>query len=169
MNPMNRTLRRSIRIIAALALSSLGSTVHADDALGSDPIAGYASYHVRLEVVRNRVYMGAPEQLLSAGEPASAELDPGSPRGALRIQQRVTRFPGAGRTMALLELEFFGLDGGEPQRLVAPTLGVELGVAQTYELRTPQGLINVRATVDGLDPVHEEAGSQPLTIPYPTI
>ena len=160
---------RSVPIIAAIALSSLVSIPGAANAPDDGAGAGFATYHVRLEVARNRVHMGAPEQTLPAGESVTAELDMGRQAAPLLVNQRVTRFPGAGDTMALLELEFFRVDDDGPRRLVAPTLGVELGKAETYEVATAQGLISVRATVEGRDPVTQDAGQGPQTTPYPAL
>lgn len=166
---MNRAMSRSVAIIAAIALYSLVSVPGVANAPEDPSIAGYAAYHVRLEVARNRVHMGAPEQTLPAGESGTSQLDMGRRSSPLLVNQRVTRFPGAGETMALLELEFFRLEGDQLRRLVAPTLGVELGKAETYEVATAQGLISVRATVEGRDPVTQDAGQGPTTTPYPSL
>jgi hypothetical protein len=162
-------MRRSAPIIAAIALYSLVSVPSSANAPEDASIAGYAAYHVRLEVARNRIHMGAPEQTMSAGQSATAEVDMGRRSPPLLVNQRVTRFPGAGEKMAILELEFFRLEGDEPRRLVAPTLGVELGKAEVYEVATAQGLITVRATVEGLDPVIGGGSEGPSTNPYPTL
>ena len=162
-------MSRSVPIIAAIALYSLVSMPSAANAPEDASIAGYAAYHVRLEVARNRVHMGAPEQTLTAGESATSQLDMGRRSSPLMVNQRVSRFPGAGETMALLELELFRLDSDGPRRLVASTLGVELGKVEIYEVATAQGLISVRATVEGRDPVTQDAGPGPTTTPYPAL
>lgn len=162
-------MNRSVPIIAALALYSLVCVPSSANAPQDESIAGYAAYHVRLEVSRNRVHVGAPEQTLPAGESATSQIYTGQRTAPLLVNQRVTRFPGAGDTRALLELEFFRLDGDEPRRLVAPTLGVELGKAETYEVATAQGLLTVRATVEGRDPVSGSEAGGPTTSPYPAL
>ena len=162
-------MTRSVPIIAAIALYSLVCIPSSANAPQDESIAGYAAYHVRLEVARNRVHVGAPELTLPAGESVTSQLDMGRRAAPLLVNQRVTRFPGAGETKALLELEFFRLEGDGPRRLVAPTLGVELGKAETYEVATAQGLITVRATVEGREPVSEQDGRGPATTPYPAL
>ena len=160
---------RSVPIIAALALYSLVCIPSSANAPEDDSISGYAAYHVRLEVSRNRIHVGAPELTVPAGESATAQIYTGQRSAPLLVNQRVTRFPGAGETRALLELEIFRLDGDEPRRLVAPTLGVELGRAETYEVATAQGLLTVRATVEGRDPVSGAETGGPATSPYPAL
>lgn len=162
-------MRRSAPIIAAIALYSLVSVPSSAIAPVDASIAGYATYHVRLEVARNRIHVAAPEQTLPAGESATTQVDMGYRSPPLVLNQRVTRFPGAGKKMALLELEFFRIDDGEPRRLIAPTLGVELGKAQAYEVATAQGLITIRATVEGVDPVTDAGPDGPATKPYPML
>ncbi len=166
-NLTKRAMSRPIPIIAAIALYSLVSVSGFANAPEDASIAGYAAYHVRLEVARNRVHVGAPERTVAEGESATSQFDMGRRASPLMVNQRVTRFPGAGQTMALLELEFFRLEGDQPRRWVAPTLGVELGKVETYEVATAEGLLTLRATVEGRDPVSGDANHGPATSPYP--
>lgn len=131
--------------------------------------APYAAYQVRLEIVRNGVFLGAPEVTLATGMPSPVEVLESRP-GALRVMQRVTAFPGAGGDKALLELEFLGPgQGAVPQRIVAPTLGVSLGQSESYEMSTAQGRLRIRATVEGLDQAPDVATDTLQTFAYPEI
>ena len=160
-------MRHPTRIITAFSLTLLAVVSLGAIAFENQP-SGYAAYEVKLEVSRNGIHMGAPESTLNAGESSRVELGSGAGPGALTVQQRVSRFPGAEKSMALLELEFFGIADGQPKRLVAPTLGVELGQPEVYQVKTEQGVLLVRATVEGRGPVAGDAGGGPQGIAYPS-
>lgn len=152
-------------IIAAITLNFLvGVPISAQSG-----VAGFAAYTVRLEVIRNGVYVAAPPSTLAAGESGSVELVGGARQGTMRAIHRVTGFPGSGDSRALLELELYGLADGRSRRIVAPTLGVELGVSELYELRTEQGLMRITATVEGIAPTFDEPSSALQTFAHPTI
>lgn len=142
---------RKSRIIAPIALNWLACSAISAAALETlQP--GYPAYEVRLEISRDGVHLGAPVATVSEGEPSTADLfTPARRQAALRVSHRVTPFPGAEDSKALLELELFSVDReGHARRLVAPTLGIDLGTEQAYEVGTPQGVIEVRAVVEGL-------------------
>lgn len=160
LSPVFRSFARHLSIIAVFVGGGWTSSAVA---------APFPAYQVRLEIVRNGIFLGAPEATVLTGTPIPVEVLAAHP-GALRVMQRVTAFPGAPEHKALLELEILGASQGAlPRRLAAPTLGVSLGHAQTYELRTDQGSIRIRATVDGLadSPVTAADGLQ--TFAYPGI
>jgi hypothetical protein len=156
------------RIIAPIALNLLACFAGPVGALETlQP--GYPAYQVSLEIARNGVHLGAPVATAPEGEAITADLfTPTRRQAAMRVSHRVTPFPGAEDTKVLLELELFGMDrDGEPRRLVAPTLGVDLGTEQSYEIRTPQGVISVRARVEGLALLDgtERDGPQGVAVP----
>jgi hypothetical protein len=156
------------RIIAPIALNLL--VCFAGPAAALETLQpGYPAYEVSLEISRNGVHLGAPVATAPEGEPITADLfTPARRQAALRVSHRVTPFPGAEDSKALLELELFGVDrDGEARRLVAPTIGIDLGTEQSYEVRTAVGVISVRARVEGLallDGVERE-GPQGLAYP----
>ena len=157
------------RIIAPIALNLLAC--FADSASALETLQpGYPAYVVTLEISRNGVHLGAPVATAAEGEPITADLfTPARRQAALRVSHRVTPFPGAEDSKALLELELFGVDrDGATQRLVAPTIGVDLGTEQSYEVRTPQGLINVRARVEGLALLDDTPRDGPQGLAYPS-
>lgn len=157
------------RIIAPIALNLLAWCIGPAVALETlQP--GYPAYQVSLEISRNGVHLGAPVATAPEGEPITADLfTPARRQAALRVSHRVTPFPGAEDSKALLELELFGVDrDGETRRLVAPTIGVELGTDQSYEVLTPQGVISVRARVEGLALLDDTQRDGPLGLPYPS-
>nr|WP_293249461.1 hypothetical protein [Panacagrimonas sp.] len=131
---------------------------------------GYPAYVVTLEISRNGVHLGAPVATAAEGEPITADLfTPARRQAALRVSHRVTPFPGAEDSKALLELELFGVDrDGEARRLVAPTLGIDLDTEQAYEVATPQGVISVRARVEGLAILDETRRDGPQGVAYPS-
>jgi hypothetical protein len=158
-----------LRIIAPIALNLLVCSVTTATALETlQP--GYPAYQVSLEIARNGVHLGAPVATSPEGEPITADLfTPAQRQAALRVSHRVTPFPGAEDSKALLELELFGIDGnGTTRRLIAPTLGVELGTDQTYEVRTTQGVIRVRARVEGLAVLETAQPDGPQGFAYPS-
>ena len=158
---------RTDRIIAAIALFLLTWIAPASALQTEQP--GYPAYEVRLEVARNGVHLGAPVVTAPEGEASTADLFLPRHRDALRVSHRVTRFPGAEDSKALLELEFFGLGSdGRARRLVAPTLGVELGMVEYYEVRTAQGVITVRAMVEGLARLDDRFDKGPRGFAYPS-
>lgn len=158
---------RPNRIIALAAFNLLVAAVMRPAVALERAQPGYAAYEVRLEVVRNGTVLGRPERIVAAGEPATADLfTPGRP-APLRISHRVTGFPGAEDSKALLELEVFRIEGGVARRLVAPTIGVDLGLTQFYDIPTTQGTLRIRALVDGLSTIYEAPGDGPRGIPYP--
>ncbi|MGQ0503499.1 MAG: hypothetical protein ACT4P0_12980 [Panacagrimonas sp.] len=154
------------RIIAAAAAFAIGFP--AGNAW-AEPVEGFAAYHVTLEVVRNGVLVGAPVSTTVAGQASRVELGPRAQGGSLWMQQRVSRFPGFA-SKALLELEFFG-SGRAPgrSRIVAPTFGIELGRPESFEVKTDEGTMLIRATVEGRSDAPVEAVSGPVGIPYPEI
>ena len=157
------------RIIAPIALNLLTCFVNSATALETlQP--GYPAYVVTLEISRNGVHLGAPVATAAEGEPITADLfTPARRQAALRVSHRVTPFPGAEDSKALLELELFGVDrDGEARRLVAPTLGIDLDTEQAYEVRTPQGVISVRARVEGLAVLDETRRDGPQGVAYPS-
>lgn len=157
------------RIIAPIALNLLVWTPKPATALETlQP--GYPAYEVALEISRNGVYLGGPVATAAEGEPTTADLfTPARSVPALRVSHRVTPFPGAEDSKALLELELFGVDrDGEARRLVAPTIGVDLGTEQSYEVRTPQGVISVRARVEGLALLDGTERDGPQGMAYPS-
>lgn len=155
---------RSTWIIAAICGAGWQTSVTA-----AAEAVPYAAYQVRLEVVRDGVFLGAPEATVATGTPSPVEVLESLP-GTLRVMQRVTAFPGAGGDKALLELEFLGPGRGEAaHRIVAPTIGVSLGRAQSYEMSTEQGRLRIRATVEGLDRAPEAAIESLQTFAYPEI
>ncbi len=155
------------RIIAAIAPILLAWVCFPANALQNEQ-PGYPAYEVRLEVARNGVHLGAPVVTAPEGESSTADLFLPRHRDALRVSHRVTPFPGAADSKALLELEFFGVGGdGRARRLVAPTLGVELGMVEYYEVRTTQGIITVRAIVEGLALLDDSLGGGPRGFAYP--
>lgn len=159
-SPVSRSTARTLSIIAAFAGCGWLPSVAA---------APFPAYQVRLEIVRNGVFLGAPEATVATGLPIPVEVLAARP-GALRVMQRVTAFPGAPDDKALLELEILGgVQGRSPRRIVAPTLGVSLGKAQTYELLTEQGSIRIRATVDGVAEAPLAATDGLQTFAYPGI
>lgn len=159
-------MTRASSIIAAIGgtlLLLLGG--YADAARAAKPSV-FAAYQVRLEISRNGISLGAPESTVVTGESASLELGSAAHPGRVTMQQRVTGFPGADDSKALLELEFYRQGASRLHRIVAPTFGVDLGRAQHYELRTEQGVIRILARVDGL---HEAPGASTpgiQTAPY---
>lgn len=157
------------RIIAPIALNLLACFTGRAIALETlQP--GYPAYQVTLEISRNGVHLGAPVATAAEGEPITADLfTPSRRQAALRVSHRVTPFPGAEDSKALLELELFGIDGdGDRRRLVAPTIGVDLGTAQSYEVRTPQGVYSVRARVEGVALLDGTERDGPQGVAYPT-
>jgi hypothetical protein len=156
------------RIIAPIALNLLACSTGPAAALETlQP--GYPAYQVTLEISRNGVHLGAPVASAPEGEAITADLfTPARRQPALRVSHRVTPFPGAEDSKALLELELFGVDGeGEARRLVAPTIGVDLGTDEAYEIRTPQGVITVLARVEGLALLDESQRDGPQGTAYP--
>lgn len=150
-------------------IAVIASAGWAGDALAATDRVPFAAYQVRLEVVRNGVFLGAPEATLVTGTPSPVEVLASRP-GALRVMQRVTAFPGAADDKALLELEFLGSGQGPvPHRIVAPTIGVSLGRTQSYQLRTEQGELRIQATVEGLDQAPAVADDGLRTFAYPEI
>lgn len=160
-------MNRSKIIIAAFAVDLLFATAFAPVAQALAPPA-FAAYQVKLEITRNGISLGTPESTVTTGESASMELSAARPARML-LQQRVTEFPGAGETKALLELELYGVSGAGSQRIVAPTVGIDLGRSQVYQWETEQGLISVRARVDGLEAVPNPDASGIQTTPYPEV
>lgn len=159
---------RHDRIIAAITfplLAGLSSAAPADN----PPTARFAAYYVSLEIVRNGVHLRTPASTIPAGRPFRVEVGPQSRPGALMVQQRVTGFPGSSDSKALLELEFFGSSGGRNSRIAAPTLGVDLGQSELFEVKTEQGTMSIRATVEGRQNAPAEAAAGPVGIPYPEI
>lgn len=161
-------MTRSNVIIAAIAVNLLFGCAFGATTEALAP-TGFAAYQVRLEITRNGVALGSPESTLARGESASLELIGGARQGNVLVQQRVTGFPGAGDYKALLELELYGPSRSGSQRIVAPTFGIELGRSQLYEMRTEQGLIGIRATVDGLATAPDADSSGIQTMAYPEI
>jgi hypothetical protein len=162
-------MARKTRIIAPIALNLLVWSTNRADALETlQP--GYPAYQVSLEISRNGVHLGAPVATAPEGEPITADLfTPARQQAALRVTHRVTPFPGAEDSKALLELELFRVDsGGEARRLVAPTIGVDLDTEESYEIRTPQGVITVLARVEGLALFDESDRDGPQGVAYPS-
>ncbi|HKY93547.1 MAG TPA: hypothetical protein VJM11_21015, partial [Nevskiaceae bacterium] len=135
---------RRIAIIAAITLNLLAFPCHSE---GGQSPSGYSSYRVRLEVTRNGRPVCAQDTTVAAGE--SLEVPRPSGDEELRVLQRVTKFPGAAGSRALLEVQVFADDGREQWPVVSPTLGLELGAPEVYEVRTGHGLVRIKAVVEG--------------------
>ncbi|MGQ0622028.1 MAG: hypothetical protein ACT4QA_19265 [Panacagrimonas sp.] len=113
---------------------------------GEKPYQGYA---VQLDIVRNGVRLPSPPVTVVGGE--SARFDMACPHcGILRVHQRVEKFPGTRGERVLVELELFQVRGGRLNRLVAPTLGVWLGEAQSSSFKTDIGVLEIRTRVEGV-------------------
>lgn len=154
---------RTASIIAAIGFCGWAASVPA-----AAP-APFPAYQVRLEIVRNGIFLGAPEATVATGMPSPVEVLTARP-GALRVMQRVTAFPGAADDKALLELEILGPNrGAYPRRIVAPTFGVSLGRTQTYVLSTEQGSLSIRATVEGVNQAPQLPVDGLETFAYPEI
>lgn len=111
--------------------------------------AGFAAYDLQLEITRDGMRVPSPALRVPAGEPARFEM--GCPRcGTLRVHQRIKRFPGTQGQRVLVELEIFQVVGGRQNRLVAPTLGLWLGEAQSSSFKTDIGTLEIRARVEGV-------------------
>lgn len=112
----------------------------------------YRVYEVQLDIVRDGMRIPPQATTMAAGEPARFEV--ACPRcGTLRVHQRVEKFPGTKGERVLVELEVFQLKGNKAMRLVAPTLGVWLGEAQSSSFKTDIGLLEIRTRVDGVQNV----------------
>lgn len=152
-------------IIAPMAMSLLFLGALSAQALDSlQP--GYAAYEVRLEIARNGIHLGTPVTTVAAGEAATADLFAPARGEPIRISHRVSGFPGAEDSKVLLELELFRLVGDRARRMVAPTIGVDLGTVEQFEVATAQGLVTIRATVEGLADVQGDLRPGPRGIPY---
>lgn len=111
--------------------------------------AGFEAYALQLEIARDGVKIPVQALQLPAGEPARFETR--CPRcGTLRVHQRIQRFPGTQGQRVLVELEIFQISGARMSRLVAPTLGLWLGEAQTSSFTTDIGTLEIRARVEGV-------------------
>jgi hypothetical protein len=108
---------------------------------------GFSSYRVRIEVTNDGRPVCSQDLEVPAGE--SQEVPSSGAGEPLRVLQRVTRFPGAGDSRALIEVQVFGTRGDQQRPIVAPTLGVELGTPEVYEVRTNQGLVRISTVVEG--------------------
>ncbi len=156
-------------------IAFLGLALHAGAATSSSLSAvastasGFAAYEVELKIVRNGIELGRPSSTVVVGESSSLNIATALPSAPVRLNQRVTAFPGASRFKALLQLELYTSIRGFEKRLAAPTLGVELGEAQVFELNTEQGRISIRALVTGLKYARDKATSSITTIAYPEI
>lgn len=159
---------RHSRTVAAITFPLLASLCATPLAQGQSPTR-FPAYHVTLEIARNGVHLGTPASTIAAGMPSRVEVGHQSRPGALMLQQRVTGFPGSADSKALLELEFFGSSGGRRSRIAAPTLGVDLGQSELFEVKTEQGTMSIRATVEGRANSPAEAASGPVGIPFPEI
>ena len=160
---------RKSRIIAPIALNCLACC--ASPAVALETLQpGYPAYEVSLEISRDGVHLGAPVATAYEGEPTTADLfTPARRQAALRVSHRVTAFPGAEDSKALLELELFRVDrDGQARRLVAPTIGIDLGMDHAYEVQTPQGVIHVRARVEGLALLDGTGRDGPQGVAYPS-
>jgi hypothetical protein len=134
-------------IIAAITLNLLAFP-HAGGAGESRPGAGYSTYRVQLEVTRDGRPVCTQDKTVSAGESLEVAQAYGSDH-ELRVLQRVTKFPGAADSRALIEVQVYSTEGDQQWPIVAPTLGVELGTTEVYEVKTGEGLVRIRAVVEG--------------------
>lgn len=159
---------RSRAIIAAIGLNLLAGAAFAVESAA--PVqSGFSSYQVRLEITRNGILLGSPESIVATGASTSLELVGDGRSGGMLVQQRVTGFPGAGQSKVLLELEVYGPPGRSPRRIVAPTLGLQLGRPQLYQIRTEEGLVSIRATVVGLGAAAGQGVPAMQTLAYPGV
>lgn len=109
----------------------------------------YQVYAVQLDIARNGVRIPSQPITVAIGE--SSRFDVACPRcGTLRVHQRVEKFPGTKGERVLVELELFQLRGGKLTRLVAPTLGVWLGEAQSSSFKTDIGVLDISTRVEGV-------------------
>lgn len=130
---------------------------------GASASEGYSTYRVQVEVTRNGVPVGAQDATVPAGETLElARLDDTD----LRVLQRVSRFPGAADSRALVEFQVFRTDGERQKLMDAPTLGVELGETEVYEVKTVRGVVRIQAIVEGAE---EQAPRDPEAVLFETV
>lgn len=140
-------MRRRPVIIAAITLNLFAFPMagHA----GDDDPAGFSTYRVQIEVTRNGVPICAQDATVAAGQSLEVEPSREASASTLRVLQRVTKFPGAADSRALIEVQVFRTDGPQQRLVVAPTLGVELGEPEIYEVKTGHGVVRITTIVEG--------------------
>ncbi len=153
-------------IIAACAMLLHGSLAAAAP---SHPAGSFKAYQVQLEIMRNGVELANPDSTLRSGESNTVQIGKPGQAGGVRLNQRVTAFPGAGDFKALLQLELYSRNGSTEKRFAAPTFGIKLGRSEQFHLNTEMGRVSIRATVKGLQSDPTERASTIQTQAYPGI